>query len=72
MPGPPRRGGNFENLVKIPTGALGTVTVKRGWVFDDLRLLGRRSRFVNTHLEAYGTAERQAQARGAEGHAGRA
>jgi endonuclease/exonuclease/phosphatase family metal-dependent hydrolase len=58
-----KRGGNFQNLAQIPIPALGTtVTIKRGWVYDDLKLRGRRFRFLNTHLEAYGDSFRLAQA----------
>jgi endonuclease/exonuclease/phosphatase family metal-dependent hydrolase len=58
------RGRNFRNVARIPIPALGrTITINRGWVYADGSLGGRRFRFLNTHLEAYGAPPRLAQAR---------
>jgi endonuclease/exonuclease/phosphatase family metal-dependent hydrolase len=56
------RGGNFKARLVFPSPVLGPITVKRGWVNADLSLGGKRFRFVNTHLESYGAAQRLAQA----------
>ena len=53
--------GNYDASLAIPT-AVGTATVKRGWVAADATVGGSKFRFVNTHLEAYGAAIRAQQA----------
>lgn len=54
-------GGNYTTVLQIPTVA-GTFTSTRGYAFADVRLNGRKFRFVDTHLEAYGDQIRTAQA----------
>jgi len=69
-----RGGGNYTAALAIPTVA-GTFTSRRGFAFADLNLNGKRFRFVNTHLEAYGDQFRTPQAQqlvgGAAGKSGR-
>jgi endonuclease/exonuclease/phosphatase family metal-dependent hydrolase len=57
------RSKNYKAKAALPTPTLGTINVKRGWVFADLSLNGKRFRFVDTHLESYGDAARLAQAK---------
>jgi hypothetical protein len=54
-------GANYKATIPIPTQA-GTFNVIRGYAWADLRLAGKRFRFVDTHLEAYLEATRVAQA----------
>jgi endonuclease/exonuclease/phosphatase family metal-dependent hydrolase len=54
-------GGNYSTALSIPTVA-GTFTSTRGYAWADVRLRGKRFRFVNTHLEAFGDSIRTAQA----------
>jgi endonuclease/exonuclease/phosphatase family metal-dependent hydrolase len=56
-----RGGGNYTERLSIPTVA-GTFVSTRGFAYADLRLAGKRFRFVDTHLEAYGDPIRTAQA----------
>ena len=56
-----RGGGNYATNLAIPTVA-GTFTSRRGFAFADVALNGKRFRFVDTHLEAYGDQFRTAQA----------
>ena len=53
---------NYDETIDVPTPA-GTLTSTRGWAAVDVRFKGKRFRFVNTHLEAFGDAQREAQAR---------
>ena len=53
---------NYDETIDVPTPA-GTLTSTRGWAAVDVRFEGKRFRFVNTHLEAFGDAQREAQAR---------
>jgi endonuclease/exonuclease/phosphatase family metal-dependent hydrolase len=53
---------NYDQTVSVPT-PVGTLTSRRGWAAVDVRFKGKRFRFVNTHLEAAGDANREAQAR---------
>jgi len=55
---------NYDTEIGVPT-PVGTLTSKRGWTAVDVRLKGKRLRFVNTHLEAVGddSGPRPAQAR---------
>jgi endonuclease/exonuclease/phosphatase family metal-dependent hydrolase len=58
-----RRGGdNFDAAIELETQA-GTFTSTRGYAWADVRLRGKRFRFVDTHLEAFGNEARTAQAR---------
>jgi endonuclease/exonuclease/phosphatase family metal-dependent hydrolase len=56
---------NFQ--ITVPTT---TITSLRGWVATDAKIRGRKFRFVNTHLEAYGGAIREAQAKQLVGSSG--
>ena len=53
--------GTFTAAVTVPF-LDSTLTVLRGWTSADLLLHGEPVRFVNTHLEAFGAAVREAQA----------
>jgi len=66
-----RGGGNYSTNLAIPTVA-GTFTSRRGYAFADMRLDGKRFRFVNTHLEAYGDQFRTPQAQQLVGPGGAA
>jgi endonuclease/exonuclease/phosphatase family metal-dependent hydrolase len=57
------KAGHFKNLATLPTPTLGKITIKRGWVYGNLSLRGKRFRFVDTHLESYGADARTAQAK---------
>jgi endonuclease/exonuclease/phosphatase family metal-dependent hydrolase len=52
---------NYDTEIGVPTQG-GTLTSRRGWTAVDVRLRGKRLRFVNTHLEAFSDAIREAQA----------
>lgn len=52
----------YKALVEIPTPA-GLAKVYRGWTAVDASVGGRTFKFVNTHLEAYGAAVRESQAK---------
>jgi endonuclease/exonuclease/phosphatase family metal-dependent hydrolase len=57
------RRGHFETRYEPNVGGI-TIPVDRGWTSVEARLKGKRFRFVNTHLEAFGDPEiREAQAR---------
>jgi endonuclease/exonuclease/phosphatase family metal-dependent hydrolase len=60
---------NYETEIPVPTPA-GTLTSTRGWTAVDARFKGKRFRFVNTHLEAFGDDQREEQARELIGRAG--
>ena len=53
---------NYDTKLDVPTPA-GTLTSKRGWAAVDVKFKGKRLRFVDTHLEAFGDTIREAQAR---------
>jgi endonuclease/exonuclease/phosphatase family metal-dependent hydrolase len=53
---------NYDTEVPVDTQG-GRLTSRRGWTAVDVRFRGKRFRFVNTHLEAFGDAPREAQAR---------
>ena len=53
---------NFKARITVPTAG-GQFTSTRGWTAVDASLKGRRFRFLNTHLEAFLAATRQAQAK---------
>lgn len=58
------RGGQFTNRYSVKLAGTVPIDVERGWVSVEGRLRGRRFRFVNTHLEAFGDPSiREAQAR---------
>ena len=57
-----RLGDNYEEKIAVPTPS-GTLTSTRGWTAVDARFKGKRLRVVNTHLEAFLDAPREAQAR---------
>jgi endonuclease/exonuclease/phosphatase family metal-dependent hydrolase len=44
---------HFDNLLALPVGGPGgpVVTILRGWVAADVKLRGKKFRFLNTHLE---------------------
>ncbi len=52
----------YKALVEIPTPA-GLAKVYRGWTAAEASIGGRTFKFVNTHLEAYGAAIRESQAK---------
>lgn len=54
--------GQYKESFVVPTQA-GTADSTRGWVSVDAKVGGKKFRFVNTHLEAYGGAIREAQAK---------
>ncbi|MEX1143134.1 MAG: endonuclease/exonuclease/phosphatase family protein [Thermoleophilaceae bacterium] len=56
-----RGGGNFDAAIALETQA-GTFTSTRGFAWADVKLRGKRFRFVDTHLEAFGNEVRTAQA----------
>jgi endonuclease/exonuclease/phosphatase family metal-dependent hydrolase len=66
-----RGGGNYTTNLSIPT-VVGTFTSRRGFAFADLSLHGKRFRFVDTHLEAYGDNFRTPQAQQLVGPGGAA
>jgi endonuclease/exonuclease/phosphatase family metal-dependent hydrolase len=54
---------NFAARLVIPTGIPGlSFTVPRGWSAVDIKVRGKTVRFANTHLEAFSTPVRNAQA----------
>ena len=53
---------NYNATIGVPTPA-GVKTSRRGWGAVDVRFKGKRFRFLNTHLEAFADAQREAQAR---------
>jgi endonuclease/exonuclease/phosphatase family metal-dependent hydrolase len=53
---------NFKAKITVPTAG-GQFTSTRGWTAVDASLNGRKFRFLNTHLEAFLAATRQAQAK---------
>jgi endonuclease/exonuclease/phosphatase family protein len=58
------RKGHFQTRYQPSIGGLPPISVDRGWASVEARRAGRKFRFVNTHLEAFGdTAIREAQAK---------
>jgi hypothetical protein len=55
-------GANFEARIPFPTQG-GLFNVKRGYAWADMKLNGKKFRFVDTHLEAYAEPTRVAQAK---------
>jgi endonuclease/exonuclease/phosphatase family metal-dependent hydrolase len=60
-------GGNYPVNASVNTAAFGSVTVKRGYTFADLRIdkknaKGTKFRFINTHLESFNAFVRNLQA----------
>jgi endonuclease/exonuclease/phosphatase family metal-dependent hydrolase len=53
--------GNYSTALPVPT-PLGTINVKRGWASVDATVGGDSFRFVDTHLEAFNSIIRTAQA----------
>lgn len=53
--------GAYHAALTVPTAA-GTVALPRGWASVDVKLRGRSFRFVTTHLEAFSSPARIAQA----------
>jgi endonuclease/exonuclease/phosphatase family metal-dependent hydrolase len=53
---------NYPTDIGVPT-PVGPITSTRGWTAVDVRFMGKRFRFVNTHLEAAADSTREAQAR---------
>jgi endonuclease/exonuclease/phosphatase family metal-dependent hydrolase len=53
---------SFKHILTIPTQA-GPAAIHRGYNRVDASVRGVRFRFVNTHLEAYSTSVREAQAK---------
>jgi endonuclease/exonuclease/phosphatase family metal-dependent hydrolase len=56
------RSGVFRTQLTIPTQGIGPVEVTRGWNSLDAQVGKAKFHFVNTHLEAYSTSVREAQA----------
>jgi endonuclease/exonuclease/phosphatase family metal-dependent hydrolase len=56
-----RLSGNYPTDIDVPT-PVGPITSRRGWAAVDVRLKGKRLRFVNTHLESALDVTRDAQA----------
>lgn len=56
------RSRDFKNQLKIPTQALGTVSVNRSYNELDARVRGAKLHLVNAHLEAYSPEFRLKQA----------
>jgi endonuclease/exonuclease/phosphatase family metal-dependent hydrolase len=56
-----RSGENFTARFTVPT-PVGVYQVVRGWTAVDMSFRGRRFRFLDTHLEAFVSGVRQAQA----------
>ncbi len=59
--GNPRTGG-YDETLKLTLANGAAAEFGRGWQSVDARVAGRRFRFVNTHLEAFGDEIRLAQA----------
>jgi endonuclease/exonuclease/phosphatase family metal-dependent hydrolase len=57
------RSGVFAHQLTIQTQGIGPVPVTRGWNALDAQIGRTRFHFVNTHLEAYDPAVREAQAK---------
>lgn len=58
------RKGHFTTRYQPSIGGLPPISVDRGWASVEATLAGRKFRFVNTHLEAFGDpAIREAQAK---------
>jgi endonuclease/exonuclease/phosphatase family metal-dependent hydrolase len=58
------RKGHFDTRYEPVIAGLREVPVDRGWASVEAKLRGKKFRFVNTHLEAFGdTAIREAQAK---------
>jgi endonuclease/exonuclease/phosphatase family metal-dependent hydrolase len=56
--------GHFETRYEPSIGGLPAIEVDRGWTSVEARLKGKKFRFVNTHLEAFGDPKiREAQAK---------
>jgi len=54
--------GAYPTALTLPT-AVGTLTAPRGWASVDVKIRGRKFRFVATHLEAFSPSVRNTQAR---------
>lgn len=54
--------GHFATNVELPISPDFTFVLQRGWASVDVKVRGKRFRFVTTHLEADSEAVRQAQA----------
>lgn len=65
-------GGHFDATLQAPLagGALGTLTVPRGWVEANVRVRGTKLHVVNTHLESFLAPVRNAQAEQLAGRGG--
>lgn len=57
------RSSDFKEQLKIPTAALGTISVNRSFNQLDATVGGRKYHFVNAHLEAYSADYRLRQAK---------
>lgn len=60
-------GANYPLNASVTTPAFGSITVKRGYTYADVRIDRRRAkgtkfRFINTHLESFNAFVRNAQA----------
>jgi len=53
--------GAYPTALTVPT-AVGPITLPRGWASVDVKIRGKRFRFVTTHLEAFTPAVRNPQA----------
>lgn len=54
--------GHFVTNVELPISSDSTFVLQRGWASVDVKVRGKRFRFVTTHLEADSEEVRQAQA----------
>ncbi|MCA1634732.1 MAG: endonuclease/exonuclease/phosphatase family protein [Acidobacteria bacterium] len=44
---------HFATVLSVPTAALGTITIPRGYIAADVERCGQTFRFVNAHLESF-------------------
>ena len=56
------RSQTYATVLSFPTPGFGVVTVPRGWISADVKVRGKKFRFVTTHLETFDSSVQQAQA----------
>jgi Endonuclease/Exonuclease/phosphatase family len=54
--------GNFTKNCTIPSGLIGPIVVRHGWVAVDAKIRGKEFRFISTHLDPICLDVQQAQA----------